>query len=657
MRDVVPYLVVGLASGSLYGLAGLGLVLTYRTSGIFNFAHGGLAAASAALFFTLHFTWGWPWPLAALVAVGVFGPAAGFVLEPLARALAGGRQVTIVVATIGLLLLIQGLLFQGYGLQRRAFPEFLPTSTAFRITGVAVSWAQVVNVGIGVASFAGLYLFLRRSRLGLAMRATVTSPDLLALTGTTPRRVRRASWAIGCSFAAGSGILIAPTLGLDPFLLSALVVQAFGAVAIGRFTSLPLTYGGGLAIGVLASLATKYLSARPPLNGIPPVVPFLVLVVVMLATPARRLPSGAGRPDGSEASTRRRLPGADTAGVVVGGMLLLAVPRFVGPRLPVYSAALVLVVLFLSISLLTRLSGQISLCHAAFAAVGACAFSHFTVGARLPWLVALLGAALAAAPVGAVVALTASRLSGLYLALATFGFGLFMENVVYRTGVMFGTRVEGLVGPRPSFGPIRPESDTAFYYVILTVVALSAALVVALRRTRIGRILRALADSPTALATLGISLPVTRVLVFSLSAFLAGLAGALSMAQATRLGAISFNSFNSLLYLVVVVVAGAVSGFVASAFLAAGLFAVLPSYLTAITPEVQSLLFGAAVLGAALAADGRLSRLAGQASEWAGRVAAESEGRLRAGPVRDRMAGDAVRAAHLGVEGTAGVHG
>jgi len=639
VRQLVPYLVVGLASGSLYGLAGLGLVLTYRTSGIFNFAHGGLAAASAALFFTMHFTWSWPWPLAAVVAVGLFGPAAGVVLEPLARGLAGGRQVTIVVATIGLLLLIQGLLFQGYGLQRRAFPEFLPTSTAARIAGVAVSWAQVVNVGIGVASFVGLYLFLRRSRLGLAMRATVTSPDLLALTGTTPRRVRRASWMIGCSFAAGSGILIAPTLGLDPFLLSALVVQAFGAVAIGRFTSLPFTYVGGLAIGVLASLATKYLSSRPPLNGIPPVVPFLVLVVVMLVTSPRRLPRGAGRSEGSEPTPPRRRPAVNGAVLVAAAAVLVAVPRFVGPRLPVYSAALALVVLFLSISLLTRLSGQISLCHAAFAAVGACTFSHFTVGAGLPWLVALVGAALAAAPVGALLALTASRLSGLYLALATFGFGLFMENVVYRTGAMFGTRVEGMVGPRPSLGPIRPESDTAFYYVILAVVALAAALVVALRQTRIGRILRALADSPTALSMLGINLPVTRVLVFSLSAFLAGLAGALSMAQATRLGAISFNSFNSLLYLVVVVVAGAVSGFVTSAVLAAGLFAVLPSYLTGVTPEVQSLLFGGAAIAAALAADGRLARLAGRCSQWAGRVADDSEPRLRRGPVRERMAG------------------
>src|SRR5688572_10368246 len=124
MSELVPFLVIGITTGSLYGLAGLGLVLTYRTSGIFNFAHGALAATSAYLFFTLHFSWGWPWPLALLVTVGVFGVVAGVVLERLARGLSETRQATIVVATVGILLLVQGLLFHAYGVSRRTFPDF-----------------------------------------------------------------------------------------------------------------------------------------------------------------------------------------------------------------------------------------------------------------------------------------------------------------------------------------------------------------------------------------------------------------------------------------------------------------------------------------------------------------------------------------------------
>ena len=152
MRALVPFLVIGVTTGSLYGLAGVGLVLTYRTSGIFNFAHGALAAAAAYLFFTLHFTWHWPWPLAVVVAVGVFGPVAGVVFERIVRGLTATRQATIVVATVGLMLCIQGLLFKGYGVSRRSFPDFLPGSTALRITGVAVSWAEVITVAVGTVT-------------------------------------------------------------------------------------------------------------------------------------------------------------------------------------------------------------------------------------------------------------------------------------------------------------------------------------------------------------------------------------------------------------------------------------------------------------------------------------------------------------------------
>ncbi|HEV7534995.1 MAG TPA: hypothetical protein VGP90_05125, partial [Acidimicrobiia bacterium] len=97
VREVLPFLVVGLTAGSLYGLAALGLVLTYRTSGVFNFAHGALGAGAAYLFFTLHWSWGWPWPLAILVSVALFGGVAGVIVERLTRSLVEARVATIIV--------------------------------------------------------------------------------------------------------------------------------------------------------------------------------------------------------------------------------------------------------------------------------------------------------------------------------------------------------------------------------------------------------------------------------------------------------------------------------------------------------------------------------------------------------------------------------
>src|SRR5207249_361749 len=129
----------------------------------------------------------------------------------------------------------------------------------------------------------------KMSRLGVSMRAVVDNPSLLALTGQNPVRVRRASWMIGSAFAAGSGILLAPTLGLDATLLTLLVVQAFGGCAVGLFRNLPMTYVGGLVVGVLAALATD-LFTEFPLNQIPPAVPFIVLITVLIVVPARVLP-------------------------------------------------------------------------------------------------------------------------------------------------------------------------------------------------------------------------------------------------------------------------------------------------------------------------------------------------------------------------------
>jgi branched-subunit amino acid ABC-type transport system permease component len=678
MRALLPFIVIGLSTGSLYGLAGLGLVLTYRTSGVFNFAHGALGAGAAYLFFTLHWTWGWPWPVALVLAVTVFGALAGTIIERITSGLGDARTATIMVATIGLLLFIDGLLYWAYGVNRRLSPDFLPTGTVFVVTGVKVTWAQVINFFVGVASLGGLYAFLRRTRLGVAMRGVVAAPELLAMTGTSPAAVRIASWIIGSSFAALTGILIAPSiLGMDAFLLTALVVQAFGAVAVGRFTSLPLTYVGGLAVGVLSAVATKYFT-KAPLTGLPNVIPFLVLVVVMLVTPTRKLPVGAGRLAGERRRGWRLPVPVSVTGGVVGAVVLLAIPKLVGTRVPVYTAGLAFVIVFLSLSLLTRVSGQISLAHAAFMGVGAAMFSHLAaplpkssgtslgqvgggslgglghVGKGMPWLLALLVAGLIAGAVGALLALPAMRLSGVYLALATLGFSLLMDNVVFLTKPLFGQTVsslQGLPAPRPSFGPIH-GTDTDFYYVVLAAVVLTAALLVAVRRSRLGRFLRAIADSPTALTSMGLGVNVTRVIVFTTSAFFAGVGGALWAMQVRRVNYISFPSINSLLYLAILIVAASVSGFVTSAFLAAFMLVVMPTYLTSVTFEYQSMLFGAVAVAAALAADRRIgwSSLAARAKARLDRALESSNERRLHSPVRARGL-DGAALADAGAEG------
>ncbi|MGH9034596.1 MAG: branched-chain amino acid ABC transporter permease, partial [Acidimicrobiia bacterium] len=262
MSDLLPFIVVGLATGAVYGLAGVGLVLTYRTSGVFNFAHGAIASAGAYLFYELQFKHGMPWPIAAVICVVGLGPLLGLILELIGRQLSAATAALRVVATVGMLLMVLGISTLIYGPATITLPQFLPTST-FEMVGVRVGWDQVILVVFGLVVSLALTVILRRSRFGMAMRGVVDDPALLELTGLNATGVRRGAWIIGSMVAAASGILLAPVLGLDPILLTLLVVQAFGAAAVGRFRNVGLTFAGGLAVGVAAALSQRYVTDFP----------------------------------------------------------------------------------------------------------------------------------------------------------------------------------------------------------------------------------------------------------------------------------------------------------------------------------------------------------------------------------------------------------
>ena len=606
MRDWYPFLVAGLVSGSVYGLTASGLVLTYKTSGIFNFAHGALAAAGAYVFFQLRDQWGLPWPVAFVLAVFVVGPLVGVALEALARSLHSATPAARIVATVGLLIGVQGLLAAIYGAASRAMPAYLPMDT-YSLGDVNVGVDQIIVFLISISAIAALTVFLRVTVLGMAMRGVVDDPALLDLAGLSPVRVRRLAWMIGSSFASLSGVLLAPSVGLDPLLLALLVVQAFGAAAIGRFSSLPLTFVGALGIGLVGSLSTKFVSDYSVLSGLPPSLPFLVLFGVLLVTRRGQFVElgGAVR---RRASSARPLPAPRVAAARIGGLALLLtlVPTFAGSRLPVFTSALIYLLVFASLRLLVETSGQISLCHVAFVAIGATTFSHLTHGAGLPWAVGLVLAGLAAVPIGVLVAVPAIRLSGLFLALATLGFGILVERLAYPLGVMFGSDGVALAS-RPELGPIHARSDTAFYFVCVAVVVAGLTIIHLVNRSRLGRLLRAMSDSPLALATLGAGVNVSRILVFCISAYFGAVAGALYASFGGTTTGITFSALLSLSLVVVLAISG--TGEISAPAIAALALFVAPAYIDipAFT-DYQPVLFGAAAIAVSVVTTGRSGR-------------------------------------------------
>jgi ABC-type branched-subunit amino acid transport system ATPase component/branched-subunit amino acid ABC-type transport system permease component len=597
VSEYLPFIFSGLVSGGIYGLAGTGLVLTYKTSGVFNFAYGALATISAFLFYTLHVQHHVSWPITAFICVFVVGPLMGLLFEPLARAVSGSSLALQVGATIGVLLVVQGAIVLIYGQTvTRTVNVFLGGGET-NIGGTEVQYAQIVTFAIAAACTVGLYLFFRLTRTGTAMRAVVDDPALLGLAGTGPTRVRRYAWVIGSTFAALAGVLFAPLLPLDSTVLTFLVVQAFGAAALGAFRSLPLTFLGGLLIGVLASLSTKWFTSGL-LLGVPSALPFIVLFVVLLVFPRRYLATRVREIPLHRPTWTTPMP-LQIGGGVALVIFLVFVPSFAGIHLADWTNALAITIIFLSLGLLVRTSGQVSLGHVAFAAVGAAAFSHFVEGgAHMPWIVGLLAAGLICIPIGLLLAIPAIRLTGLYLALATFGFSLLVVYMFYTSSLMFGNTGAALIMPTPGFA----RSGRAFYFVVLVVLALASVFVMWLERSRLGRLLRGIGDSPTALATNGTGVNVTRMLVFCLSAFMAAIGGALSGVSQGAISVSSYPALLSLTYLALIVIV--LGGAPWYALIAGFSLTLIPAYFTGNTTQyILQVLFGASAIAYALTPD------------------------------------------------------
>jgi len=638
VQEFLPILIVGLVSGAVYGLAGTGLVLTYKTSGIFNFAHGSVAAVAVFIFYWLHVTHGMAWPLAGALCLFVLSPLEGLVLERLARGVENQGTAIQVAATIGLLLMVLGVGTIWYGSQTYIFPNFLPTAS-FKVAGVFVTWSDVVVFAVSMVGAGGLYYLFRHVRTGIAMRGLVDDPSLVALNGQSPIRIRRLSWMIGSCFASLAGLLIAPALGVDATAITLLVVQAFGAAAIGYLSSLPLTFFGGLGIGVISAVITQYTVNLPWLGGLPGGVPFIILLVVLIATPRSKLADRRAR-FGRIASTWR----APTRVQVAMGAAFLTVfalgPVLAGQDIFIWSILLIDVILFLSLGLLVRASGQVSLCHYTFAAIGAAAFCHFVPEWHVPWLLALLLAGAVAVPVGALVAIPAIRLPGVFLAVATLGFAILVENVFFTTRFMFGPNQDGIEipGPHVSVFGLQLSSNNGMYYVILAITLVSVALVLVIERGRMGRFLAALAESPTALEVHGANIQVTRIVVFCIAAGMAGVAGALTGSLYHYAAGSEFEWFASVELAVIIIIT--VGGTPWYALLAAAAQAILPNYLPGSTDVVgyEYILFGlfavlyaaqgGVVMGIPLWLRQRLDRLAPRprlpAPSGAARAAAQS---------------------------------
>ncbi|MEU0741269.1 ABC transporter permease [Streptomyces sp. NPDC006134] len=559
MDQFLAFTVVGLSTAAIYAVIGSGLVLTHTTAGVFNFAHGAAGMLAAFSYWQLAVGWGWPVPLALAAVLLVLAPAFGLVVERVlmrpVQALGEAERLVMTVALLtGCIALARWVWDPDTA---RPLTPFLADRPAIRLGPATMTWHQAVTVAVAVAVAAALWFLLHRTRAGTEMRASVDDRALAGLTGADPLRAGRLAWILGIQLAAVGGVLIAPTVALDAQQLSLLIVSAYTAAVFGRLRSLPLTFLGAVVVGLLEAYLAGYLPRNDYLPGLRLAAPALLLLLALLAFPHRRL---RGR---DRRLVRVPLPTARGSLVFAGSILLLAlvlVTVLTEDGVVSYGTVFSLGVIALSFVPLAGFTGQVSLCQLSIAGIGAVAWGHLGAHGEL-W--ALPVAVLTAAVAGAVVALPALRLSGVYLALGTAAFAVILDRWVFTLPAfeVFGVRITLFdQGSVPVTGPdlfgLRLTSPSELLLLAACCLALVSLAVAALRRGRFGRRLIALRDSEAAYATLGGRPLGAKVAVFALSAGIAGLGGALYGMQLQTVTAEQFSLVAGLPLFLIAVIGG-----------------------------------------------------------------------------------------------------
>jgi ABC-type branched-subunit amino acid transport system ATPase component/branched-subunit amino acid ABC-type transport system permease component len=583
--------VSGAVSGAIYSMMAAGLVLTYETSGIFNFAHGAIAFAVAYFYFQLNTGEGMHWIPSLILSVLVFAPLLGLLLDRvLLRRLSAAPVYARIVGTIGLLVALPAIVqWLAETVGDVVFDLGLPSAadtqaggnapgigpfpaTSFRVFEIVLDSNKIAVFVAAALSALVLWVVLRKTRAGLSMRAVVDRRSLATLRGINDARASALAWILSMMLAGLGGILLTPLFQLNDIVFTLVVFGSLAAVAAAGLRSIPIAFAAGLALGVLQNLVLGYADDFLPsflanLAGLKEAVPFVLTLLLLFLYASRSADREAGTIADEQPPTdhraglprwRRRLPWAVFTLVLVAFTLqwidvgALQADLF---EAGLIAQGLATAIVFLSFVVVTGMGGMVSLAQATFVTAGG-----FTAGWALnrDWGVdiplvashgqlnfvwaALLGALLAAV-LGALLALPVRRLGALALALGTFALAFVADLVAFSYEPIGGgsggwsirapsldvpilNEVGDLLikGPQDTLDFSLPQQQVL---LLLAIFGLGTLIVHALARSSSGRSMLAVRSSEVAARTSGISPDRQKIVLFALSAAIAGFAGSL----------------------------------------------------------------------------------------------------------------------------------
>jgi sulfate-transporting ATPase len=554
------FAILGLGVGAIYGLSAQGLVLIFLGNKVLNFSHGAISLVAACVYYECAAV-GAPLWTAALTALLV-ATALGALIEllimyPLRRASA----VTRLVATIGLLTVIQSAAALRYGDATKFVGSLLP-EVSWRIGDhLVIGSDRALLFLIGVGLTIALTLLHRQTRFGMATTAVAESPRAAEVLGWSSRAISLVNWMLGALLAGVAGVLIAPINGVNVASLSTLIYGALAAALIGGFRSFAWAMAGGVLLGI-AQAETVRIGGEV---GWSTAIPFVVIVLVSFFRKQKISVRGEIPPN---------LPGIGNGNISVLSIVILfilfsAVLIAASDNIiDAVTTSLISAILGLSVVVITGYAGQMSLASFAIAGVGALVAARTASELHANFLLSIVAGAVSGALLGGLFALVAQRVRSDTVAIVTMGAALALESLVL-ANPWFTGGVSGLLVPAPNaFGiDLDSVSHPGRFAVLCGLVILACGLATSnLRRGITGRRLLAIRSSERAASTLGISVQTAKLAAHGTAGCLAGLAGALQAFSHPRLVFGDYTIDASLALLVAVILGGA--GYIGSAIMA-----------------------------------------------------------------------------------------
>jgi ABC-type branched-subunit amino acid transport system ATPase component/ABC-type branched-subunit amino acid transport system permease subunit len=633
-------LLSGIVQGLAYAVLGAGIVLVYRASGVINFAVAAFGTTALAFMAVLLgggvADWRPPFWVAFVIATVAAALAGSLAEWAVIRRLADAPRLVVLVATIGIaqVLLLVALLLPSVA-EGGFFPPLLDwTWTASpELLVQGREWSVLVVIPALVLALAA---FLAWTRTGLMVRASAANPDKARLVGIRVFRTANVVWAISAALAAVAAIALAPVRGVSLAGAAAaggalsyqLLLRALVVALLARMRSLPVALVAGIGVGIVEVILQQ--NVAPSDLGVTELWLFVATLVIVLVF--SRLSRGVDD-GGWKVTAATTAPTVDTAapwwsrhlarvGVVALFGVLVLIPVFFSRASEsfLWTRVLIFAIAGCSLTILTGWAGQVSLGQFGFAGVGGLVTVKL-VGAdgilglhHLPWGLAVAGGVLVGAGVAVLIGLPALRIPGLYLAVTTLAFAVFVSVWLVAQGTFLDA--SGLLPtlPKPDAGVVDFSSRRSYYYLCLAFLIACVALVAQLRRTGVGRSVIAVRDNPSSAAAMTISTTRTKLLAFAVSGGMAALAGCLLVTLLpSNTPAVTFAPDESVKVVAIVVIGGlgAFVGPVLGALWVVGVPAIWPD-----EPIVPFLVSGVGILVILLFAPDGFAGILRRAEGW-----------------------------------------